>query len=80
MLYVYLMRSIGNPDRRYVGFSTDVEARIADHNTGKSPHTSRSRPWQLVAAIRFEDDDKARAFEQYLKCGSGHAFALGHFW
>jgi hypothetical protein len=31
-------------------------------------------------AIKFEDDQKALAFEKYLKSGSGRAFANRHFW
>jgi len=80
MLQVYLMRSISRPDRRYTGITSDVERRIAEHNAGKSPYTSEFLPWELVVAIRFEDDEKARAFERYLKQGSGHAFASRHFW
>jgi hypothetical protein len=28
----------------------------------------------------FADETAARAFERYLKVGSGHAFANRHFW
>ena len=80
MLYVYLIRSIGFPDRKYIGLSAGFEKRLEDHNAGKSPHTYEFRPWKLVVAIRFEDDQKARDFERYLKSGSGHAFALRHLW
>jgi hypothetical protein len=37
-------------------------------------------PWELVVAVRFEDARRAAAFEQYLKSGSGRAFAKRHFW
>ncbi len=80
MRYVYLLRSIGHPIQRYTGLTSDIRARIAKHNEGGSPHTSKYKPWELVAFIRFEDDDKAAAFEQYLKSGSGRAFANRHLW
>ena len=80
MKYVYLLQSIHHPDERYIGLTTDVEERLKAHNAGKSPHTAKHAPWQLVAAIRFENDAKASAFERYLKTGSGRAFAERHFW
>ena len=80
MKYVYFLRSVAHPDKRYVGKTSDLWARLKNHNAGKSPHTSKHRPWELVVAIRFEEDGKAEAFERYLKGGSGHAFAKRHFW
>ena len=79
-MYVYLLRSIRHPDQRYVGLTTDLKKRLAEHNTGKSPHTSKYVPWELVVAIYFKGRPKAEAFERYLKQGSGHAFANRHFW
>jgi len=80
MKYVYLLRSVADPERRYVGLSDDFRRRLLDHNAGNSPHTKRHRPWKPVIVIRFEDDQKAASFERYLKSGSGHSFANRHFW
>ena len=80
MKYVYLLESISHPGERYVGKTTDLQARLREHNAGKSTYTSRFAPWQLVVAIRFENDARADAFERHLKNGSGHAFAKRHFW
>jgi predicted GIY-YIG superfamily endonuclease len=78
--YVYLLRSLTDQSRKYVGISADLNQRLAEHNAGKSPHTSKYVPWECVLAIRFVDEAKAEAFEAYLKQGSGHAFANRHFW
>jgi putative endonuclease len=80
MKYVYLIESVSHPGERYVGSSTDFKQRLDDHNAGKSPHTSKHRPWGPVVVLRFQDDRKAEAFEKYLKQGSGYAFAKRHFW
>ena len=80
MKYVYLLQSIPNPGKRYVGITSDFQERLKQHNDGKSPHTAKHRPWKPVVVIRFESDAKAEAFERYLKFGSGHAFANRHFW
>ena len=80
MKHVYLLESLHDPKRRYRGLTDDVPLRVKRHNDGEVPSTRPYRPWRLVVSIRFEDDDRAAAFEQYLKSGSGHAFAERHFW
>jgi len=77
---VYLLQSLSNPDKRYIGKTSDLKSRLSDHNAGKSPHTAQFRPWKMVVAVYFADDKKAHLFERYLKDGSGHAFANRHFW
>jgi predicted GIY-YIG superfamily endonuclease len=78
--YVYLLQSLSDRQKQYVGVSADFRQRPDQHNAGKSPHTAKYRPWKPVVVIRFEDDAKAEAFERYLKFGSGRAFADKHFW
>jgi len=82
MRYVYLIQSIENPTRRYVGITDDIERRLAEHNEGKSPHTSKYRPWVLKVEVivGFTDESRANSFERYLKSGSGHAFSARHLW
>ena len=79
MKYVYLLRSITYPDQYYVGIADVFEKRLQDHNTGSSKHTAKYRPWKPVVVIQFENEEKAFAFERYLKTGSGRAFAKSHF-
>ena len=80
MHYVYLLESVLAPGQRYVGVTSDIKRRIADHNAGKSSHTSKYAPWKLVTYVAFSDRQKAEAFERYLKSGSGHAFAKKRLW
>ena len=80
MKYVYILQSLKDAKQRYIGVTTNLNERLKDHNTGKSPHTAKFKPWQVVVAIRFANDQKADAFEKYLKSGSSHAFANRHFW
>jgi len=80
MKYVYLLESISHPDQRYIGLTSNFNFRLKEHNAGKSPHTSKYKPWKTVVVIRFNDDQKAEVFEKYLKNGSGHAFAKRHLW
>ena len=77
--FVYVLRSIPAPERFYVGLATEVESRLATHNSGGSQHTAPIRPWELVVSIEFTNEPSAIAFEKYLKTGSGRAFAKRHF-
>ena len=76
---VYILRSVGNPQRHYTGITSCLENRLAWHNAGQNIHTARDRPWKVIAAIALRTEEAARAFERYLKSGSGRAFAKRHF-
>ena len=80
MHYVYLLHSESVTGQRYIGVTSDLKQRLADHNAGKSPHTSKYLPWKLVTYVAFSDEKKAIIFERYLKSGSGHAFAKKGLW
>jgi predicted GIY-YIG superfamily endonuclease len=75
MYYVYILRSVSFPDQTYFGYTQDLKTRLKDHNAGKSKHTSKYTPWELISYHAFVDEKKARDFEYYLKTGSGRAFA-----
>ena len=80
MKYVYLLQSESNRRQKYIGVTGNIDQRILEHNSNKSPYTSHRGPWKLVAYIAFEDHAKADAFERYLKSGSGWSFAMKRFW
>jgi predicted GIY-YIG superfamily endonuclease len=80
MRYVYLLESIDHTGQHYICLSDDLRTRLAAHNAGQSRHTSKFKPWRLVTYLAFSNPEKARAFGQYLKSGSGHAFARKRFW
>jgi putative endonuclease len=52
-----------------------LKRRLPEHNAGKSTHTAKFKPWELVWYCAFPDKYKALAFEKYLKSHSGRAFA-----
>jgi putative endonuclease len=77
--YVYILVSEDDPSRHYTGCTTNLSERLDRHNQGRNPHTAKYAPWRIETAIRFRDRAKARAFERYLKSGSGREFARRHF-
>jgi len=73
MFYVYVLRNL--KQNLYVGYSTDLKARLKAHNGGQVYTTSRlTGPWELVyyEAGRAKADALQR--ERYLKSGPGRAF------
>ena len=74
MKYVYLLESL-NAEHFYTGITDDLRTRLAAHNAGNVPHTSKNKPWRLKTYVAFSDEAQAIAFEKYLKSASGRAFA-----
>ena len=58
MHYVYLIESDEYPTQRYVGLTGDLTARIAKHNEGGSPHTSKFLPWTRRTWIVFSSREQ----------------------
>ena len=80
MFYTYILQSLAHQNQRYFGHTADLRNRVAEHNAGKCPHTSKFLPWRLQVYVAFEAIEQAQMFEKYLKSGSGRAFANRHFW
>jgi len=78
MYYVYLLRSKDHPDQTYVGSTSDLRKRLAEHNAGKSIHTNKFKPWNLMANVALPEQPLTEELERYLKSGSGRAFAKRH--
>ena len=78
MFYVYILRSINHPEQTYIGSTHDLRSRLAQHNAGKSIHTNKFKPWNLMAYVALPDKLLAETFERYMKTGSGRAFAKRH--
>ena len=77
--YVYVILSVPDERIRYFGITTNFKTRISKHNAGGCPHTSKFKPWRVEVAVAFKSEKKARAFERYLKSGSGREFSRRHF-
>ncbi|MCF8229893.1 MAG: GIY-YIG nuclease family protein [Bacteroidales bacterium] len=71
--YIYALESLQD-GRVYVGFTSDVNRRIREHNNGKTKSTKGYRPWRLffkkLAGSRLE----ARKLEKYYKSGCGKEY------
>ena len=63
--YTYILQSISDPTRYYVGSTEDLHSRLKKHNAGEVPHTAKYCPWKIKAAVAFADSERARQFERY---------------
>jgi putative endonuclease len=77
--FVYIIRSVSHPERRYIGASADVLARLSAHNAGQNRSTARWAPWFIDVSVEFRTEPIPLRFERFLKSGSSHAFADRHF-
>jgi len=73
--YVYILRSLKDPNRYYTGFTENLDARVKEHNQSKCVHTTKYEPREIKTAVAFTNHKKALEFEKYLKTSSGRAFA-----
>ena len=48
--HVYILYS-PKLNRFYVGYTSNIDRRIGEHNTGKSTYTSSGIPWSLLWTI-----------------------------
>ena len=78
MYYAYILRRENFPNQTYVGSTSDPRKRLTEHNAGKSVHTDKFKPWELMAYIALPERHLAEELERYLKSGSGRAFANRH--
>ncbi|MCF7808952.1 MAG: GIY-YIG nuclease family protein [Candidatus Marinimicrobia bacterium] len=79
MHYVYILKSLKDPDKHYTGLSHNPKKRLEAHNRGRSNYSTKYKPWELETVIGFKELAKAKHFEIYLKSHSGRAFSSKHF-
>jgi len=65
MYFVYLLQSESNPEKLYVGYTNDLERRLAQHNTATIGFTSRFKPWKMIYHEAYID--KSLAIERELQ-------------
>ncbi len=77
MHFVYVLESL-NHQHWYFGITNDIKRRLSEHNSGKSIHTNKFKPWTVRLCITFQDLKRAEELEKYFKSHSGRAFMKKH--
>jgi putative endonuclease len=70
MSFIYVLCS-QTTGRRYTGATTNLEVRLAQHNSDLSLSTKNCGPWDLVHHEEFTTLAEALRCERFLKSGKG---------
>jgi putative endonuclease len=73
MHFVYLLYS-DNFDSFYIGYTTALERRLLEHNTGLTKSTKAKKPWRLVYHETFDSQVDALRREKFLKAQKNKSF------
>lgn len=66
--FVYILGSDGKGGyRTYVGWTTDLDRRLARHNAGEGARSTRGRAWTLLYAETYKTRGEAMSREWHLK-------------
>jgi putative endonuclease len=66
--YVYVLGNGSGPHyRTYVGWTTDLDRRLDQHNKGTGAKSTRGRQWSLLYAERYDTRSHAMHREWHLK-------------
>jgi len=68
--YVYIIKNKDN-GRLYIGSTTDLQRRLAEHNRGKTKSTRFSSRWELVYYEAHRSKSLMRKAEIFYKTGQG---------
>lgn len=66
MYAVYILESQKN-GRYYIGYTADMDSRLAQHNSGKVKSIKYLRPLKVIYTESLQTSVEARRRERYLK-------------
>ena len=70
MFYVYVLLSLKDHNF-YIGYTTNVSQRFAEHKSGEVPSTKNRQPLQLIFFEGYTNTADALRGERYFKSTSG---------
>ena len=65
--YVYMLKSLGQKSITYVGYTNNLNKRIALHNCSKGAKFTRGRKWKLIYKEKYHSKKEAISREYYIK-------------
>ena len=74
--YIYYTYVLYSPrfDKIYIGHTSNLSKRFAEHNDGKSTYTKRYIPWEILHYEEFSTRSLAMKREKELKSHKGRDF------
>jgi len=73
MYSVYILYS-KSFDRYYVGYTNNIERRIAEYNRKKGKFTDAGIPWELIYFESYPTKKEAREREEFIKSRKSKAY------
>jgi putative endonuclease len=73
ILYILYSQKL---DRFYVGYTNDLERRLAEHNRKKGKFTDIGIPWTVVYTESFQSKDLAHKRELFIKSRKSKSFII----
>ncbi|TSA28231.1 MAG: GIY-YIG nuclease family protein [Ignavibacteriales bacterium] len=70
MFTVYVLLS-EKDNKRYIGFTDDIERRLTEHNLGKVKSTKKRQPLRLIYTEEYENKSEAMKREKEIKASKG---------
>ena len=67
---VYILFSVKD-HLLYIGFTTNIEARVKNHNDGRTKSTANRRPLELIFCEFYLFEAEAKKREMYFKSTAG---------
>jgi len=66
LFYTYILFS-KSVNKYYVGYTSNLNDRIAKHGTDRNKFTGHARDWKLVSKFQFNTKSEAIKFESKIK-------------
>ena len=66
--FTYMLKSISPGTKKtYVGYTNNVDKRLAKHNANKGAKSTKGYKWLLIYDKKFKSKNEAMSFEYRLK-------------
>jgi len=70
MYYVYIIKS-AHKGKVYIGYTSNLKKRLAEHNSGCARSTRQCCDWNVVYTEEYKDKLLAMKREKFFKTGDG---------
>ena len=67
---VYVLKSLKD-GRRYIGYTSNIERRLKEHNAGTTESTRYRCPFELIYTETYQTENEAKLREKFFKSGRG---------
>ena len=76
--YVYMLKSMGRKSVTYVGYTNNLNKRVALHNRSKGAKFTRGRKWKLIYKEKYKISDNLIMMLMYILIAFGITVLFYH--